>query len=128
MKTCKACNKPIERKMGNRGMEAVSVFEARECCSKSCARKWQGMKTKELPARQCMECLAWYTRRCYASGQIEPPSNYYRRTTCGKHACVQSQRSKRLAAKRKGKERAVEVIDIFIYGKKAIQNYNDLWA
>ena len=68
--------------------------------------------------RQCPECLKWYGRRYYKSGQIEPPCNFKRRLTCGDSACVKSSHRKKRALSRV-MTRSSEAIDLFIYGRVA---------
>ncbi len=79
-----------------------------------------------LGIRHCPECKEDYGRRTYASLQLEPPSNFHRRTTCGKPECIQSGRRRRMAENKKNKTRSIETVDLFIYGKRAIQKYHDL--
>ena len=76
--------------------------------------------------KQCPECKVWYGRKLYANGTIQAPFNFKRAVTCGDDACVQASRRRKRAAERVEEARAVEAVDIFIYGQKAIAAYHAL--
>ena len=85
------------------------------------------MKAQSCPdKRECPSCKKWYGRRKYKSGQIEPPSNFRRRETCGDQSCVHSFRILKLANGKENRIRSIEAVDLFVYGKRAIRAYHDL--
>lgn len=119
---CIHCNKQIPSSNHPGRHERNKRNAKKRFCTTTCASDYRHDQ-KLKPTRVCKICKTAYGIRQYASGQWESPSNFTRRTTCGKHSCVieisRQTRAKEKSIQESIQKPAQQAMDHFLYNRRA---------